>query len=96
MTGFFAPSHAAWYTLVLVTVGTGGGIYAIHRSQTTEREVSPDRSAISARSVTISRACSLQNLHKGVLRDQELYMLKKAQHKLLKDKQVAQRSSDAG
>ena len=44
MTGFFARSHAAWYTLVLVTLGTGGGIYAIHRSQTTEREVSPDKS----------------------------------------------------
>lgn len=74
MTGFFARSHAAWYTLVLVTLGTGGGIYAIHRSQTTERE----------------------NLHKGVLRDQELYLLKKAQHKLLKEKQVVRRSSDPG
>ena len=38
-TLFFSRSHAAWYTLVLVTVGTGAGIYAIHRSQQTEREV---------------------------------------------------------
>lgn len=44
----------------------------------------------------MNRACSLQNLHKGVLRDQELYLLKKAQHKLLKEKQVARRSSDPG
>ena len=31
----------AWYTLLLVTLGTGGGIVAFHKSQT-EREVSLD------------------------------------------------------
>ncbi|KAL3150533.1 hypothetical protein ABBQ32_000349 [Trebouxia sp. C0010 RCD-2024] len=38
MSAVFSRSRAAWYTLVLVTAGTGGGIYAIHRSQQTERE----------------------------------------------------------
>lgn len=42
MSAVFSRSRAAWYTLVLVTAGTGGGIYAIHRSQQTEREVSMD------------------------------------------------------
>lgn len=31
----------AWLVLVAVTVGTGGGIWAIHKSQQTEREVVP-------------------------------------------------------
>lgn len=46
MSAVFSRSGAAWYTLVLVTAGTGGGIYAIHRSQQTEREVSIDPPSI--------------------------------------------------
>lgn len=38
--------------------------------------------------------CALQNLHKGVLRDQELYLLKRAQQKLLRDQQSTLNSTD--
>ena len=78
-------SRAAWYTLLLVTAGTAGGIYAIHRSQQTERQVnilSLQHGCPRLESGGAERAWVVQNLHKGVLRDQELYRLKKAQHTL--------------
>lgn len=93
MSGF-SRSCAAWYTLVLVTVGTGAGIYAIHRSQQTEREVGLYLPLMGTqRNVLLLRSPQpTQNLHKGVLRDQELYMLKKAQHKLLEAQQANSKS----
>ena len=44
-----------------------------------------------------ARGCPhrLQNLHKGVLRDQELYLLKKAEQKLLKSQQAQKEASQA-
>ena len=50
---------------------------------------------IATRLFLVTDAWLLQNLHKGVLRDQELYLLKKAEQKLLKSQQAQKEASQA-
>ena len=102
----FSCMRGAFWGLTVITGLTAAGIYWIHHQQVIEREVPfcCCRSAWSARgertqvqqkyqvNSVSKRPCCLQNLHKGVLRDKELYELKKAQQKLLQLQQQAQPS----
>ena len=81
------------HVLLLVATGTLSGIWWIHHGQAIERQVcrnvleqSPDGQVLPCMQPPQRRA--LQNLHQGVLRDDELYALKKAQHDLKKLQQL--------
>lgn len=79
--------------LLLVAIGTLSGIWWIHHGQAIERQVcrslhkqSPDGQALQCMQSLLRRM--LQNLHQGVLRDDELYALKKAERDLKRLQQL--------
>lgn len=94
--------YTAWLVLITVSLGTAAGIYAIHKSQQTEREVIANLTGLGSafipntcNDLTVLRLTFLQNLHKGVIRDQELYRMKLAEQRLLKQQQQKQAAASA-